>query len=344
VLTAAVLRARFGRGVVLRSDLLVEWGEGSLKLHGDKSWGLEGLNPADMDFLRRLRAGLDLSGEVPGLASPRAQKLAALLLERGLLKPTGEGRYRESAVERQVEWLSYFSQEPDEVQHRLSRKRVAIVGCGGTGSLIAAHLARSGVKSFLLIDGAEVDRPDLNRQLAYFPKDLGRPKPEALGEHIRQLDPAAECILHPRFIEGPRDLRSLLNAHPCDLVIGCADQPMGLIQSWIASGAPEETPVLFGGVGLETASIGPLLRGAQAKRSFQKDLEGAAKRVDPGERPLKASLCYTNTIAAAWIAFEAFRYLSDLGAPSVLERSRRLSFASGRFEDEGSWSEAACAR
>lgn len=341
MLTVGELRERFGRGVVLRPDLLAEWGEDFLALHGDKTWRLDGLTPADMGFLRLLRAGLDLSGEPPVLDAPRARKLTALFAGKGLLKSMGAGRYHESAIERQVEWLSYFSSKPDDVQDALSRKRVAIVGCGGTGALIAIHLARSGVRSFVLIDGAAVDLPDLNRQLSYFPQDLGRSKTEALAAHLQELDPAIDCLLHPKFIEGPEGLRDLLALHPCDLVVNCADQPVGLIQSWIVSGAPPETPVLFGGVGLETASIGPLLSGAEAKLAFQKGFERAAKRVEPAERSLKASLCFTNTIAAAWIAFEAFRYLSGIGVPSVLQRSRRLDFTTGRFEDEGSWGEAA---
>ncbi len=45
----------------------------------------------------------------------------------------------------------------------LTQLRVAIVGCGGTGSAVASLLARIGVSRFVLIDADRVDMTNLNR-------------------------------------------------------------------------------------------------------------------------------------------------------------------------------------
>ncbi len=340
MLTISALREKYGAGIQLRPDLLTEWGDDRLTLHGDKMWELRGLKPADMAFLRSLSDGLVLAPSLPE-SGARIWKLLTFFADKGLLKSLSPTGYEHSPFERQVEWLSYFSPEPAGVQEDLRRKRVAIIGCGGTGALIALHLARAGVGRFLLIDGAEVDLPDLNRQLSYFPKDLGVRKTEALGRHLAELDPAIERIAHAEFIDGPESLRALLERHPCELVINCADKPVGLVQAWAVSGTPAGIPVLFGGVGLESASIGPLLTEPEARRAFQRDMESGAARLDESARPLKASLCFTNTIASTWIAFEAFRYLSGVGAPLTRGRSLRLDFASGALTTEKNWNEAA---
>ena len=79
----------------------------------------------------------------------------------------------------------YFTK--DELA-RLSAARVGIAGAGGLGSNAALMLARSGVEDFLLIDHDVVAPSNLNRQ-QYWPRHVGRPKVEALGEVLRELNP-----------------------------------------------------------------------------------------------------------------------------------------------------------
>lgn len=82
-----------------------------------------------------------------------------------------------------------------EVRARLAAARVAIVGCGGLGSNVAAMLVRSGVGALVLIDFDVVEEGNLNRQM-FFRDQVGRPKVEALAETLRRIDPAIELVLH----------------------------------------------------------------------------------------------------------------------------------------------------
>lgn len=71
---------------------------------------------------------------------------------------------------------------------RLNRARVGIAGAGGLGSNAALMLARCGVGSMLLLDCDIVEASNLNRQ-QYWPRDLGRPKVDALKSRLLELNP-----------------------------------------------------------------------------------------------------------------------------------------------------------
>ena len=85
-----------------------------------------------------------------------------------------------------LEGLSRYLGE--EELARLAAPRIGFAGCGGIGSNAALMLARSGVRRFLLVDHDTVDASNLNRQ-QFMPRDVGRPKAEALRDRLLELDP-----------------------------------------------------------------------------------------------------------------------------------------------------------
>ena len=54
-----------------------------------------------------------------------------------------------------------------EGQARLGRSRVAVVGCGGLGSVLSQLMVRMGVGRVTVIDGDRPDATNLHRQLLY---------------------------------------------------------------------------------------------------------------------------------------------------------------------------------
>ena len=74
------------------------------------------------------------------------------------------------------------------VYEKLRSARVAIAGLGGLGSNIAVSLTRAGVGELLLVDFDRVEISNLNRQ-QYDTADLGRPKTEALRDHLLRINP-----------------------------------------------------------------------------------------------------------------------------------------------------------
>ncbi|MGE0821743.1 MAG: ThiF family adenylyltransferase [Candidatus Binatia bacterium] len=72
----------------------------------------------------------------------------------------------------------------EEVWQRLVRLCIALIGCGRTGSLVAATLARVGVHALTLIDPDLVEEHNLGEMDMVTLADVGRPKTQALAAHL----------------------------------------------------------------------------------------------------------------------------------------------------------------
>lgn len=82
----------------------------------------------------------------------------------------------------------------EEGQRAIQALRIAIVGLGGTGSVVAQQLAYLGVRRFLLIDPDILDATSLNRVVGAVPSDIGQPKVLVSRRMIRRLVRDAEVV------------------------------------------------------------------------------------------------------------------------------------------------------
>lgn len=71
---------------------------------------------------------------------------------------------------------------------RLRSRRVAIVGLGATGCVIASWLARAGVGHLTLIDRDLVETSNLQRQILFGENDLFKPKAETAAARLREAN------------------------------------------------------------------------------------------------------------------------------------------------------------
>jgi adenylyltransferase/sulfurtransferase len=80
-----------------------------------------------------------------------------------------------------------------EGQARLAAARVAVVGCGALGSVVAMTLVRSGVGFVRLIDRDVPETSNLPRQVLFDEADVaaGLPKAVAAARQLRRIDAAA---------------------------------------------------------------------------------------------------------------------------------------------------------
>jgi molybdopterin/thiamine biosynthesis adenylyltransferase len=83
-----------------------------------------------------------------------------------------------------------------EGQARLGRSRVAVVGCGGLGSVLSQLMVRMGVGRVTVIDGDRPDATNLHRQLLYDEADVaaGLPKAQTAAEKLRRINSQAEVV------------------------------------------------------------------------------------------------------------------------------------------------------
>lgn len=126
------------------------------------------------------------------------------------------------------EWLERYSRQillaeiDFSGQEAITAGSVAIIGCGGLGSMIGLYLAGAGVGAITLIDDDVVEVSNLHRQLAFRETDLGKPKSEALACQLKALnrDVAVTAERYRFGTDSERDEASLTGV---DLVLDATD-------------------------------------------------------------------------------------------------------------------------
>ena len=76
----------------------------------------------------------------------------------------------------------------DDNFNLIQDKVIAIFGLGGVGGTALEALARTGFKHFILVDFDKVDASNLNRQILYTAKDVGRDKVNAAKERLLTIN------------------------------------------------------------------------------------------------------------------------------------------------------------
>ena len=71
-------------------------------------------------------------------------------------------------------------------QARLRNAAVLVIGAGGLGCPILLYLAAAGVGKIGIVDGDSVAKSNLNRQVLYGEKDLGKNKAETAARHFQE--------------------------------------------------------------------------------------------------------------------------------------------------------------
>lgn len=107
-------------------------------------------------------------------------------------------------------------------QESLLRSKVAIVGCGALGSMVAMQLAGAGVGRLCIADFDTVDVSNLQRQFFFKESEAGESKSLLVAKRISELNKGVsvdcmECIVTSGMAENM--LRD------CDFVVDATDNP-----------------------------------------------------------------------------------------------------------------------
>ena len=191
-----------------------------------------------------------------------------------------------------------------EIQKVLGDLRVAVVGCGGTGSAVIEQLVRLGVRHLRLFDPKTLTAGNLTRVYGSVPEDVGEPKVSVSAAHVGRIAPDAEVATVQAKITLEATAKLLLDA---DIVFGCTDDNAGrLVLSRIASYLL--TPVIDCGVLLSSGCGGQLV-----------GIDGRVTLVAPGAACLVCrDRIDLRRAAAEMLAPEEYRRLADEGyAPAL---------------------------
>ena len=109
-----------------------------------------------------------------------------------------------------------------EGQRRLAAARVAIVGCGATGSALASLLGRAGVGRLRIIDRDYVEASNLQRQSLFDEKDAAESLPKAIAAARKIAGFNSEIVVEPRVEDVvPANINVLLEE--MDVIIDGTD-------------------------------------------------------------------------------------------------------------------------
>ena len=134
-----------------------------------------------------------------------------------------EGFFRGDTKEREATAACPPAQ-PDEIFNRnapvletdaLADKTVLVVGLGSGGSIVVDLLARSGVGGFVLWDHDRLDVHNVARHICT-QRDLGRPKVDAMRDHVLSINPAAHVeSIHRDVTNAGDDLYATVERVDC---------------------------------------------------------------------------------------------------------------------------------
>lgn len=111
---------------------------------------------------------------------------------------------------------------------RLKGSKVAIVGCGSVGSKVAVQLARSGVGSFVLVDGDVLSAGNLVRNELDW-RSVGVHKAPALGARLKEVN--TDCTFTARTNplggqeSGAMAAATMAAIETCDLIVDATADP-----------------------------------------------------------------------------------------------------------------------
>ena len=105
-------------------------------------------------------------------------------------------------------------------QAKIGKSRVLIVGAGGLGSPAALYLAAAGIGTLGLVDDDTVSLSNLQRQILFQTKDVGRPKVEAGRDTLKALNPRIQINIHQTRLDS-RNVMDLIAGY--DIVADGSD-------------------------------------------------------------------------------------------------------------------------
>jgi molybdopterin-synthase adenylyltransferase len=96
-------------------------------------------------------------------------------------------------------------------QRKLSTSRIAIVGCGATGSALASLLARAGVGTIRIIDRDYVEPSNLQRQVLFDEADAAESLPKAIAAARKIATFNSQIVIEPHVADlTPANIEFLL--------------------------------------------------------------------------------------------------------------------------------------
>lgn len=211
-----------------------------------------------------------------------------------------------------------------EQQLSLYSARIAVIGCGGLGGIVATLLARAGIGFLRLIDPDTFEEHNMNRQYFCNVETIGQPKAEVAATQLKKVNPAIICE-HKIAEFCQTDMNNIHLVIDCldsvhtrlELNTFCKESDVPLVHGAVSN--------WFGQVGVadNTNGLIELLYGSQKETPVQNPVKVLAPTVTQtasiqAAEAIKLVLGYPSRLNSSWLNtdlllsdFDIFSYLPD---------------------------------
>ena len=104
---------------------------------------------------------------------------------------------------------------------RLRSSHVLVVGLGGVGAFAAEMICRAGTGIMTIVDGDDVHKSNLNRQLPALGSTIGSRKADVVAERLLDINPDLNLTVIPEYIKDERMIEILDRGY--DYVVDAID-------------------------------------------------------------------------------------------------------------------------
>jgi molybdopterin/thiamine biosynthesis adenylyltransferase len=283
----------------------------------------------------------EMAEKYPGLISEadcvriiQQLEAAKVLYEGDVPPPSALSAYDLERYDRQIRfWISYedisVGNTRYSFQTRLKASHVAVVGIGGLGSWITFALASAGIGQVTALDPDTVSLSNLNRQILYNERAIGRPKVEVAGETLASFNHDLKYKGIREAVVDVESAKRLLDG--VDLVVLAADHPPSHLRRWVTRACMElQIPhIIIGG-----SLLGPLVDPFTTAcfgcyeaflRERDRDYDGFVNQVATA-RPTQTAASFMSPIVGGLIAKDAILFLAKAGKPTTLGQVVRFDW------------------
>ncbi len=256
------------------------------------------------------------------------------VLEENNLIEDGDNGLTEEATRRLAPQLNLFHETGGptaEMQRRLGKATVAIIGLGGAGAMAALSLAAAGVGTLRCVDALPVSESDIYLSGVFQPQDVGIARGVTIRRLLESSAPQATLQVYDTPLEEECDLRKVVDGSTfvvCCLDIGQSNLIFKLNRVCMASRIPWTSCTLSGVEVILGPTVYPFegpcymcyrMR-AVACAGNPEDafaLERYLDRHKQDDTGRRENLVFGAGIAAHLVGIEALKELSGLAEPSA---------------------------
>ncbi|VVB83736.1 SAMP-activating enzyme E1 [uncultured archaeon] len=178
-------------------------------------------------------------------------------------------RYDETQIEkrysRQISFIDELSDSWEEtlsLQKKIRNSTVSVFGVGGIGTWIVNGLYQLGVGEIRISDPDVVEESNLNRQLFFDSRDIGKYKVDAIKDRL----PDARILHFKKMVSKEEDLERIVSGS--DFLVNCADSPSVEETSRIINEYAVRENISYcvaGGYNLHLGMVGPIIVPGKSK-------------------------------------------------------------------------------